>query len=105
MGLTSVAALSYLVFNLFTPPCFAAIGAMNAEMDNKSWLLGGISFQFGAGYIISFITYQVGTLLTTGTFGVAFLPGLIVISIMISFIIYLIKKGNKKSEKETTFAV
>lgn len=100
MGLTSVAALSYLVFNLFTPPCFAAIGAMNAEMENKTWLWGGIAFQFGMGYVVSFIVYQVGSLMTTGSVGGGFLPGLIAVTAMIAYVIYLVKKGDKKAAKK-----
>ncbi|MGL5152386.1 MAG: ferrous iron transport protein B [Clostridium sp.] len=96
MGLTSVAALSYLMFNLFTPPCFAAIGAMNSEMENKKWLWGGIGFQFATGYIVAFLVYQVGTLVTTGGLGNGFLPGLVVVSVLVSVIGYLMFKGNKK---------
>ncbi|MGL5354697.1 MAG: ferrous iron transport protein B [Clostridium sp.] len=97
MGLTSVAALSYLMFNLFTPPCFAAIGAMNSEMEDKKWLWGGIAFQFGTGYTVSFLTYQIGTLITTGALGTGFLPGLIAVSAMIGVVIYLMKKGSEES--------
>jgi len=101
MGLTSVAALAYLMFNLFTPPCFAAIGAMNAEMENKKWLWGGIAFQFGMGYVVAFITYQVGTLITTGSFGAGFVPGLIAVLALNGFVFYLVKKGEtKKNEIE-----
>ncbi|MTI47159.1 MAG: ferrous iron transport protein B [Firmicutes bacterium] len=105
MGLTSVAALAYLMFNLFTPPCFAAIGAMNSEMEDKKWLWGGIAFQFGMGYAVAFITYQVGTLLTTGAFGAGFLPGLIVVAAMIAYVVYLIKKGNEKAERKLALSV
>lgn len=96
MGITSVAALAYLMFNLFTPPCFAAIGAMNAEMQNKKWLFGGIALQFGAGYIVAFIVYQFGTLLTTGIVGSGFIPGLIVVSLLILILVILMNKGDKK---------
>ncbi len=65
MGLTSVAALAYLMFNLYTPPCFAAIGAMNSEIKDKKWLLGGVGLQFAAGYTVAFLVYQIGTLITT----------------------------------------
>ena len=68
MGLTKVAALAYLMFNLFTPPCFAAIGAMNSEMKSTKWLVGGIAFQLFVGYVIGVLVYQVGTLLTIGSF-------------------------------------
>jgi len=98
MGLTSVAALAYLVFNLFTPPCFAAIGAMNSEMENKKWLWGGIAFQFGMGYVVSFFTYHVGTLITEGGFGQYFIQGLIPVSLMIGYVVYLMNKGNKVAE-------
>ncbi|OQY39265.1 MAG: hypothetical protein B6229_04190 [Spirochaetaceae bacterium 4572_7] len=100
MGLTSVAALAYLVFNLFTPPCFAAIGAMNSEMESRKWLWGGIGFQLSMGYIAAFLTYQIGTLITTGNMGIAFIPGLIAVLTMISFIYYLMKKGDKKIKEE-----
>ncbi|QEN04303.1 ferrous iron transport protein B [Thiospirochaeta perfilievii] len=97
MGLSSIAALSYLIFNLFTPPCFAAIGAMNSEMENSKWLWAGIGFQFGMGYAVSFLTYQVGTLILTGSFGSGFIYGLIVVLAMVSAVIYLINKGDKVS--------
>ena len=63
-GITAVAALAYLMFNLFTPPCFAAIGAMNAEIKDKKWLLGGIGLQLGTGYTAGYLVYTVGTLIT-----------------------------------------
>ena len=100
MGLSSVAALSYLMFNLFTPPCFAAIGAMNAELENKKWLWGGVAFQFGIGYVVAFITYQTGTLMTTGALGQGFVYGLIICLALITALIYTMKKGNKKVEQE-----
>lgn len=106
MGLTSVTALAYLMFNLYTPPCFAAIGAMNAEMENKKWLFGGIAFQLGTGYIVAFIIYQVGTLLTTGTLGRGFLPGLIAVIVMIGYVVYLMRKGSQKAiEKKVAVEV
>jgi len=98
MGLTSVAALAYLVFNLFTPPCFAAIGAMNSELDNKKWFWGGVAFQFGMGYVVAFLTYQIGTLITTGAVGAGFLPGLIAVVAMVGIVIYLMSKGNKLAD-------
>ncbi|MFW5988541.1 MAG: nucleoside recognition domain-containing protein, partial [bacterium] len=104
MGLTSVAALSYLVFNLFTPPCFAAIGAMNAEMESKKWLVGAIGFQFSMGYILSFIVYQGGTLITTGAFGNGFAPGLIAVGAIIAYIVYLMKKEEKNLNAELSMS-
>ncbi|OEH86682.1 ferrous iron transporter B [Desulfuribacillus stibiiarsenatis] len=99
MGLTSVAALAYLMFNLFTPPCFAAIGAMNSEMENRKWLWGGVAFQFGMGYVVAFMTYQLGTLVTTGALGVGFLPGLIAVGGIIGTVVYLMIKGNEKADQ------
>ncbi len=94
MALTPVAALAYLMFNLFTPPCFAAIGAMNAEMENKKWLWSGIALQFGTGYAVAFLVYQIGTAITTGAVGAGFVPGLIVVAIMFGIVAYLVKQGN-----------
>ena len=63
-GITPIAALAYLMFNLFTPPCFAAIGAMNAEMKSAKWLWGAIGLQLGAGYTVGYLVYTIGTLAT-----------------------------------------
>ena len=79
MAITKAAALAYLMFNLFTPPCFAAIGAMNAEMKSAKWLWGGIGLQLGIGFTTGFLAYQIGTLITTGAFGAGFVPGLIAV--------------------------
>lgn len=100
MGLTAVAALAYLMFNLFTPPCFAAIGAMNSEMQDKKWLLGGICLQLGTGYSIAYLVYQIGTLLTTGSVGAGFVPGLIALIVFGLIIAYLIHRTNKNFAKE-----
>ncbi len=91
-NISSVAALAYLMFNLFTPPCFAAIGAMNSEIKDKKWLLGGICLQLGTGYTVAFLVYQIGTLITTGSLGVAFVPGLIAVAAMAGIVVYLIKR-------------
>ncbi len=96
MGLTKVAALAYLMFNLFTPPCFAAIGAMNSEMQDRKWLWGGIALQLGTGYIVAYLVYQIGTLITTGGFGNGFVPGLIAVVVMVAIVVALIVRNNKK---------
>lgn len=105
MGLTSVAALAYLMFNLFTPPCFAAIGAMNAEMEHKKWLWSAIAFQLSTGYVVAFITYQFGTLLTTGVLGSGFIPGLLVVATIVGYIVYLVKKGEQKAAEKLVLSV
>ena len=94
IGLTQVAALAYLMFNLFTPPCFAALGAMNSEMQDKKWLWGGIALQIATGYTVGFLVYQIGTLITTGTLGAGFLPGLIAVAVFVVIVVALIKKNN-----------
>lgn len=92
MGLTSASALAYLLFNLYTPPCFAAIGAMNSEMQSKGWLFSAIGLQLATGYTIAFITYQFGTLLTEGHLGDAFVPGLVAIICMVIGVVFMAKK-------------
>lgn len=88
MGLSAVAALAYLVFNLFTPPCFAAIGAMNAELNSRKWLIIAVSLQLGIGYVMAFLVYQGGMLLTTGQLGTAFGPGLMAVVVMVAVVIW-----------------
>ena len=65
IAITKVAALAYLVFNLYSPPCFAAIGAMNSEMKSKRWLFGGIAFQLAIAFTASYLVYTIGTLITS----------------------------------------
>ena len=96
IGITKAAALAYLMFNLFTPPCFAAIGAMNAEIQDKKWFWGGIALQSGTGYTIGFLVYQIGTLITTGKLGAGFVPGLIAVLVMVAIVVVLIERTNKK---------
>ncbi len=107
MGLTKAAALAYLMFNLYTPPCFAALGAMNSEMQSKKWLWGGIALQMGTGYTIGFLVYQIGTLITTGKLGAGFVPGLIAVAVMVGIVVILIQNTNKglKAEYELKKAV
>jgi ferrous iron transport protein B len=96
LGLTKAAALACLMFNLFSPPCFAAIGAMNAEMKDRKWLWGGIALQLGTGYTVAFLVYQIGTLITEGTVGSGFLPGLIAVCVMIGFVVFLCVNTDRK---------
>ena len=100
MGLTKVAALAYLMFNLYTPPCFAALGAMNSEMQSAKWLWGGIALQLGTGYAIAFFVYQIGTLITTGALGAGFIPGLIAVVAMAVILVVLIQRTNKQFDAE-----
>ncbi len=100
VGLTKVAALAYLMFNLFTPPCFAAMGAMNSEISDRKWFWGGIALQLCTGYSVGFFVYQIGTLITTGAFGAGFIPGLIAVAVMAAVLIHLIQKANKRLASE-----
>lgn len=102
MAITKVAALAYLMFNLYTPPCFAAIGAMNAEMKSSKWLWGGIGLQFGVGYTVAYLVYTVGTLLTapeTLNLGAA-IGGLAIVLAFAGVVIALIKKSNQQLSAE-----
>ena len=100
MGLTKVAALAYLMFNLYTPPCFAALGAMNSEMKSGKWLFGGICLQLATGYTVAFLVYQVGTLVTTGSLGTAFVPGLIAVLAFAVIILWRIRKSDREFAAE-----
>ena len=100
MGLTKAAALAYLMFNLYTPPCFAALGAMNSEMKSGKWLFGGICLQLATGYTVAFLVYQIGTLITTGALGTAFVPGLIAILVFAAIIIWRIRKSDQEFAAE-----
>ena len=85
-------ALAYLFFNLYTPPCFAAIGAMNSEMRSKGWLWCAIGLQLATGYTIAFLVNQFGTLFTEGHFARGFVPGLIAILVIALVIVMISRK-------------
>ena len=95
-GMTKAAALAYLMFNLFTPPCFAAIGAMNAEIADRKWLLGGIALQLSTGFCLGFAVYQIGTLLTEGHVGAGFVPGLVAVAVIAVVIGCLCVRGDAR---------
>ncbi len=101
-AITKVAALAYLMFNLFSPPCFAAIGAMNSEMKSKKWLWSGIALQFGVGYTIAFLTFFFGTIITGGSFGAAWMPivGWCVVAIETVIVSLLVIRRNKQLKAE-----
>ncbi len=102
MAITKVAALAYLMFNLYSPPCFAAIGAMNAEMKSAKWLWGGIGLQLGVGYTVGYIVYTVGTLIVDAA-SIAIVPaiaGLVTVLLIAAVVIALINNTNKKIKAE-----
>ncbi len=99
-GITQVAGLAFLMFNLFSPPCFAAIGAMNAEMGSRKWLWAGIGLQFAVGYSVSFLVYFFGTLITGAGFASAWMPivgWLIVLAIAAVFAVLILKAKKKNA--------
>ena len=102
MAITKVAALAYLMFNLFSPPCFAAIGAMNAEMKDKKWLFGGIGLQLGVGFTVGYLVYTIGTLVTEpARLGIAgAVGGAIAVCVFIATICLLIARTGKSLSKE-----
>ncbi len=100
MAITKVAALAYLFFNLYSPPCFAAIGAMNAEMKSSKWLWGGIGLQLAVGFTVGFGVFQIGTLITEGTLGAGFVPGLIAVAAFAAIIVWLISRTNQNLKAE-----
>lgn len=93
-----VTGYAFLVFNLFTPPCFAAIGAMNSEMGSKKWLRRGIGFQFAVGYILAMVISQVGSLIVYGTPAMGFVPAVIILFVTIVYVVYKIRKSDKEKE-------
>ena len=99
-AITKVAALAYLMFNLYTPPCFAALGAMHSEINDRKWFWGGVGLQFATGFTVAYLTYQIGTLITSGSFGAGFLPGLIVVAMMATIVISLVRNANKQLSAE-----
>ena len=102
MAITKVAALAYLMFNLYTPPCFAAIGAMNAEMKSSKWVWGGIGLQLGVGYTVGYLVYTIGTLITApASLNVgAAIGGLVAVLVFAAVLIALINNTNKKMKGE-----
>lgn len=100
-AISAVAALAYLIFNLFTPPCFAAIGAMRAEMNSAKWTWGAVGFQLGMGYTLAFLVYQIGTLVSTGHLGNGFVGGLIAVLVIASVVVWMMRKGSRKTSFST----
>ena len=99
-AITKVAALAYLMFNLFTPPCFAALGAMRSEINDRKWFWGGVGLQFATGYTVAFLVYQIGTLITEGTVGTGFFSGLIAVAAIVVVVVYLMRKADRGLQAE-----
>lgn len=93
---TPVTAFAYLLFNLFTPPCFAAMGAMNSELGSKKWLFRALGFQFGVGYTLAMVVSQVGTFIVEGKPGTGFVPSLVVLAVVVVFLLVTMKRVSIK---------
>jgi ferrous iron transport protein B len=98
IAITKAAALAYLMFNLFSPPCFAAIGSMNSELKSAKWLWSGVALQLGVGFTIGYLVNTIGTLITApaslhigGTIG-----GAIAVAVFAIILVSLIAKNNKR---------
>ena len=106
MAITKVAALAYLMFNLFSPPCFAAIGAMNSEMKSKKWLWAGIGLQFAVGYSVGFLVFFFGSLFTGAGFGSLWMPilGWAFVALFALIVTVLIVRKNKQLKSEYALA-
>ena len=101
-GISVVAGLAFLMFNLFTPPCFAALGAMNSEIKSKKWLWAGIGLQFAVGYTVGFLVFFFGTLFTRGSFGAVWMPivGWAIVLVIAAIFTVMIVRKNKQLKAE-----
>jgi len=91
-----------MMFNLFTPPCFAAIGAMNAEIKDKKWLWGGIALQLGVGFTVAYLVYTVGTLIVDAA-ALPVLPAIlggVAVLVMVGIVVWLIVRAEAKLKQE-----
>ena len=92
-SMTAVTAYSFLLFNLLCAPCFAAMGAIKREMNNAKWFWFAIGYQTLLAYVVSLCVYQIGTLITAGTFGI----GTIVAFLLVAGFVYLLVRPYKES--------
>ena len=100
-AITKVAALAYLMFNLFSPPCFAALGAMKAEMGSRRWFWAGVGLQMAVGYSLAFLVFFFGTLFSRGSFGKAWMPilGWVIVLLLLALLWVLILKRERELKK------
>ncbi len=92
--MTPIAAYGFLVFNLLCAPCFAAMGAIKREMNNAKWFWFAIGYQCGLAYVVALCIYQIGTLISAGSFGV----GTVVAFLLVAAFIYLLVRPYKESK-------
>jgi ferrous iron transport protein B len=104
VSMTAVSAYSFLVFNLLCAPCFAAMGAIKREMNNAKWFWFAIGYQTGLAYVVSLCIYQIGTLITTGTFGIGTVAAFVIILVFLYLLFRPYKENNKLNIKGMTEA-
>ena len=92
--MTPIASYGFLVFNLLCAPCFAAMGAIKREMNNTKWFWFAIGYQCVLAYVAAMCIYQIGTLITTGAFGI----GTIIAFVCVAGFLYLLFRPYKESE-------
>lgn len=95
-----VTAYAFLAFNLFTPPCFAAIGAMNSEMGSPKWLWRGLAFQFGMGYTLAMLITQLGSLIVYQAPATGWQSAIVVFVCIVAYIAYAMKRTKAIRERE-----
>ncbi len=93
--LNPVTGLAFLAFNLFIPPCFAALGALNSEFKNRKWLMKVIGFQFMVGYIVAMLIAQIGTIIVYGELAQGFGWAIFIAGFVTTGVVYLLKKSKK----------
>ena len=105
-AMVAASALAFLVFNLFSPPCFAAIGAMNAELKSKKWLFAGIGLQLSVGYSVGFLVYFFGTLFGGAKFASAWMPilGWVIVATIAAVLTVLILRQNNRLKAEAALS-
>ena len=69
---------------------------MNSELGDRKWFWGGVALQMGTGYTVAFLVYQIGTLITAGTVGTGFLPGLLIVGVIVGIVVYLCVQADQK---------
>jgi len=92
MQISAVAALAFMFFNLFTPPCFAAIGAMKTELKSTKWLFWGLVLQLSVGYLVALVVYQVGTAISSGRTGEGFIVAVLIAIVSVVVIVFLTRR-------------
>lgn len=97
---TSLAAYSFLTFNLLCAPCFAAMGAIKREMGDAKWTIGAIGFQTGLAYVVSLIIYQLGLVVFYGK-GITFWT-IVAVILLIAIIYFIVRKPRQVKEKVIT---